>query len=226
MSLDITNDVISEALDIGAGLIVSHHPLFFSLKSITDRDIIGERIIRLLSSGLSAICMHTNLDAARGGVNDELAHAVGIVGAGEEAEFLSEDGQLPTGETFSYGRFGHLPKPCGMPEYLEFLKKALNTNGLRYYDAGRDVYNIAIVGGSGWDKFDQAIRRGCDTFITADIKYHVFLDAKEKNINLIDADHFCTENVVIEALANKLHTAFPNAEVKVAKNHIQTVKFY
>ena len=226
VSLDITNDVISEALEIGANLIVSHHPLFFSLKRVTDADTTGERIIRLLSGGLSAICMHTNLDAARGGVNDELACAVGIARAGEEAEFLFEDGQLPTGEAFSYGRFGCLPMPCAMPEYLEFLKKALNTNGLRYYDAGYDVYKVAIVGGSGADKFDQAVRRGCDTFITADIKYNYFLEAKEKGINLIDADHFCTENVVMGVLADKLCTAFPDVEVAMAKRHIQTVKFY
>ena len=226
VSLDITDEVISEAIEIGAGLIVSHHPMFFSLKNVTTEDTTGKNIVRMLSLDLSAICMHTNLDAARGGVNDELAAAVGIVSAGEVAELLSEDGRLPTGEVFSYGRFGCLETPRGLPEYLEMLKKALNTDGLRYYDAGREVYKVAVVGGSGGDMFEHVIRQGCDTFITADIKYHVFLQAKELGINLIDGDHFCTENVVTGALANKLRSAFPDAEVTVSKRHSQTVKFY
>ena len=227
VSLDITNDVISEALDIGANLIVSHHPLFFSLKSVSDTDPVGEKIVRLLSGGVSAICMHTNLDAARGGVNDALAAAVGLVGADGSisAELLSEDGCLPTGEAFSYGRYGYLRSPCNMPEYLTMLKKALNTNGLRYYDAGRDVYKVAVVGGSGGDMFDHVVRNGCDTFVSADIKYHVFLQAKELGINLIDGDHFCTENVVTGVLVSKLRAAFPVAQVMVSDRLTQTVKF-
>ena len=226
VSLDITQEVISEALDIGAGLIVSHHPLFFSLKNVTDADITGRRIINLLTGGISAICMHTNLDAARGGVNDALAAAAGIAYAGNDAEFLSEDGTLKTGETFSYGRVGFLETPLPLCEYLSFLKKALNTTGLRYHDAGRDVCKIAVVGGSGGDAMNSAVKQNCDTFITADIKYSLFLEAKEHGINLIDGDHFCTENLVIAPLSERIKTAFPNSEVIVSKKHSQTVKFY
>ena len=224
VSLDITNDVISEALETGASLIVSHHPMFFSLKSVTDTDTTGKKIVRMLTGGLSAICMHTNLDAARGGVNDELAIAVGIIDSGEEAELLSETVQPPSKDL--YGRFGYLENPCKLSEYLEFLKNALNTDGMRYYDAGWEVYKVAIVGGSGGDEFDFAVKCGCDTFISADIKYHIFLEAKERGINLIDADHFCTENVVTRVLASKLRAAFPGTEVNVSERHTQTVRFF
>jgi len=226
VSLDITSDVVSEALDIGAGLIVAHHPLFFSLKSITDMDTNGKKIVRLLSSGISAICMHTNLDAARGGVNDALAVVVGIADDECEAELLSEDGRHSSGEAFSYGRVGYLKNAYSMPEYLEMLKKALNTNGLRYHDAGREVYKVAVVGGSGGDRFEFVVKNDCDTFVTADIKYHTFLEAKELGINLIDGDHFCTENVVVKVLADKLQKEFPNTEVQVSERHVQTAKFY
>jgi len=225
VSLDITNDVISEALEIEAQLIVAHHPLFFSLKSVTDMDITGGKIVRLLSGGVSAICMHTNLDATRGGINDVLASVVGIAEDGKEADLLSEDDLLPSGETFSYGRVGYLKNPCPMPEYLEMLKKALKTNGLRYYDSGNDVYKVGIVSGSGGDKFHHALKHGCDTFITADVKYNVFLEAKELGVNIIDGDHYCTENVVTDVLATKLRSAFPGAEVVVSKKHMQTVRF-
>ena len=222
VSLDITQDVISEALDIGAGLIVSHHPLFFSLKSVTDTDIIGRKIVRLLSGGMSAICMHTNLDAAKDGVNDALAAAAGIV----SPSLLSENGHLPSGEAFSYGRVGYLEKPRKLSEYLDMLKYALNTNGLRYHDAGKDVYKVATVGGSGGGDLHHAVAHGCDTFVTADIKYDIFLEAKELGINIIDGDHFCTENLVTGVLIEKLRQAFSHADVFVSERHKQVAEYY
>jgi len=227
VSLDITSEVISEAHEIGAGLIVSHHPVFLSLRNVTDEDITGRRVIAMLSGGISAICMHTNLDAAHGGVNDALAAIAGIKSpAGGGPELLSEDDRLPTGEAYSYGRVGCLENPCSLPEYLKALKKALHTNGLRYFDAGREVYKVAVASGSGGDMFDHALRHGCDTFLTADIKYNLFLQARELGMNLIDGDHYCTENVVTGPLADKLSAAFPQAQVYVSKKHTQTVKFY
>ena len=226
VSLDITHEVISESLDAGAGLIVSHHPLFFTLKSVTDKDITGRKILRLLSGGMSAICMHTNLDAARGGTNDALAEAAGIAGGGREAQLLTEHGLLESGQAFSYGRVGHLQKPLPLSEYLMMLKSALKTNGLRYHDAGNEVYKVAVVGGSGGSELHHAISKGCDTFITADIKYDVFLEAKELGINLIDGDHFCTENLVVSPLAEKLSDAFPQANIVISKKHTQTARFF
>ena len=232
VSLDITNDVITEAIEYGAGLIVSHHPLFFTLTSVTNADTTGAKILRLISGGISAICMHTNLDAARGGTGDALAAAAGIVRSGVEkageagAALLSEDGRLETGEAYSYGRVGYLEKPCSMDEYLGMLRQTLKTDGLRYYSAGRDVHKIAVVGGSGGGELQHAISQGCDTFVTADIKYDVFLEAKERGVNLIDGDHYCTENLVIGPVAEKLRSAFPGAEVRVSSTHTQTVRFY
>ena len=217
VSLDITNDVISEAICEGAGLIVSHHPLFFLLKNVTDSDMTGTRIIRLLENGVAAVCMHTNLDAARGGVNDALAKAAGIA---DQAELFPAEA-LP-----AYGRSGYLKNPCGLAEYLGRLKESLNTNGLRYHDAGRDVCKVAVVGGSGGSELVNAHAAECDTFVTADIKYDVFLEAKELGINLIDADHFCTENVVTGVLAEKLRAAFPEIGVIVSKKHGQTARFF
>ena len=226
VSLDITPDVISEAIDVGAELIVSHHPLFFSLKSVTDADITGEKIVRLLNAGVSAICMHTNLDAARGGTNDALAAAAGISDDKRQADLLNEEGHLPDGTVFSYGRVGRLKHPCSLMEYLDLLKKALKTNGLRYYDAGKEVCKVAVVGGSGGSELHHAVKCGCDTFVTADIKYDVFLEAKEIGVNLIDGDHFCTEDLVTGVLAERLGAAFPEIAVSKALCHGQTARFF
>ena len=224
--LDITGDVITEALEAGAQVIVAHHPMFFTLESVTDTDLIGKKVVRLLSGGISAICMHTNLDAARGGVNDALAIAVGIADKSREAAPLSEERRLDSGEIVSLGRVGYLEKACCMSEYLDRLKKALKVNGIRYHDAGRDVHKIAISSGSGGGEWDNAKKSGCDTFVTADIKYHMFLEAKELSINIIDGGHYCTENLVSDVLAEKLSMAFPSVEVIISNKQNQTVDFF
>lgn len=221
ISLDITDDVIEEAIEKEAQLIVSHHPLFFSLKSVTDGDRIGRKILKLAENGISAICMHTNLDAAQGGVNDALAEAAGLT----NTEILNVEGIRSNGEKYSYGRYGELRTPLTMAEYLKMLKKSLNANGLRYHDAGKKVKKVAVVGGSGGGMLDFAIEAGCDTFITADIKYDSFLTAKELKINLIDADHFCSENTVIPYLARRIRLGFPGLEVILSDRHCQTARF-
>ena len=215
VALDITDEVIEEAVNADAQLIVSHHPLFFGLKNIVDSDNTGKKIIRLIQNGISAICMHTNLDAAVGGVNTCLAKTVGI------AE------PLPMYDTEAgIGCYGELAAPMEFNEYLSFVKSALNSKGLRYVSGNKTVKRVAVVGGSGGGDLERAIELGCDTFITADLKYHQFLLAKESGVNLIDGDHFCTENVVVPALAQRLSKCFPEIEVLISEKHSQTVCFF
>lgn len=213
VSLDITDDVVAEAADMGAELIVSHHPVFFDLKSVTDGDPVGRKIVAMLERGISAICMHTNLDAAAGGVNDALMEALG----GRVSGVLNEEDGI--------SRIGELEAPVELMRFLESAKAALECNGLRYWDASRPVKILGVCGGSGGGDLELAYRRGCDTYLTADVKYHQFLQAKELGINLIDADHFCTENVVTPVLAGLIRGSFPGVSVCISRRHGQTVSF-
>ena len=221
-ALDVTSEVVAEAAGLGAELIVSHHPMFFSLKSVTDCDPTGARVAALLRSGISAICMHTNLDAAVNGVNDTLARAAGI----ENASLLTVEGTDSSGREYSCARYGELSQPVRMDAYLRFLKDVLKTNGLRYYDAGRPVHRVATVGGSGGSYLHDAYEKGCDTLLTADVKYDVFLEAKELHMNLIDGDHFCTENLVVPVLRERLSGGFPDIDVRISSRHCQTARFF
>lgn len=208
LALDVTAEVVSEAAELGVELIVSHHPLIFTpIKNITD-----DTFLRLAREDIAVISMHTNLDIAEGGVNDVLLSLFNA----ERKDYLDED---------KCGRVGVLAQELDLSEFLIECKAALNANGLRYYDAGRRVKRIAVMGGSGGDYIADAVNKGCDTYITADIKHHQFLSAKELNINLIDADHFCTENPVIPAIAAKLQAAFPDVEFTVSKVHKQVAQF-
>lgn len=222
IALDITDEVIAEAVRMGADLIVSHHPLIFTpLKSVLSDDLVGRKLIKIIKNDISAICMHTNLDIAEGGVNDALMKALG----GSVTGFLEESGTDAEGNKVGCGRIGTLPVETDFSDFLIRCKNALHSNGLRYHDAGKAVHKLAVMGGSGGSCVALAKELGCDTYVTSDIKYNSFLDAKELGINLIDADHFCTENVVVPVLYEKLSAAFPDIQFKCSEVHRQTVQF-
>ena len=213
LALDITEDVIDEAVEMGAELIVSHHPIIFhKLSAVTD---VGSdtRVLHLIEQGIGAICMHTNLDIAEGGVNDVL---IRLLGADCE-EPLDTDG---------CGRVGELSQEMPLREFLSHCKSKLHANGLRYYDAGKPVKRLAVMGGAGADSLTSAWEKGCDTYVTADIKYHQFQEAASMGINLIDADHFSTENPVIPVLAEYLKREFPDLDVKVSERHKAIISFF
>ena len=213
LALDITEEVIREAMEMGAELIISHHPLIFRpLKSLTGEGP-GWKTLLLAENGLAAICMHTNLDIAEGGVNDVL---IRLLGAEPEGPVDAE----------GCGRVGTLPEPMRLKEFLQRCKERLNAKGLRYVDGGRPVSRLGVLGGAGGDEFRDALAKGCDTYVTADVKYHVFLEAVEEGVNLIDADHFCTENPVIPVLAQRLRRAFPDVDFLVSRRHHQLISFF
>ena len=169
--------------------------------------------MKLLSHGISAICMHTNLDVAEGGVNDVLAAALRL----EDPGPLSEEG---------VGRVGTLPEPMPLQAFIQEVCHTLGCNGLRYADAGSMVSRVAVGGGSCGDFEDAAIAAGCDTFVTADIGYHQFLDAPGKGINLIDAGHFPTEDLICPVLVSYLLAQFPELSVKKSTSHREVIQYY
>ena len=214
LSLDVTEEVVDEAVERGAQLIVSHHPVIWDeMKSLTDQKSGNEKLLRLLENGIAVISMHTNLDIVEGGVNDVL---LSLLGAENEGPFDDE----------GCGRKGRLQKALPLDAFLALCKEKLNTRGLRYYDAGRPAEHIAVRGGAGGSALIEAWRAGCDTYVTADVKYSVFLQARELGINLIDGDHFCTENPVIPVLAQKLRASFPEIRFFISERHGQTARFY
>ena len=215
VSLDITERVVQEAADGGFDLIVSHHPVmnctWHPVQTLRTDDRQGRILTKLTENRISAICMHTNLDAAEGGVNDVLAQKLGLEGLAP----LTEE---------KIGRIGTLK--CEMPlvEFTRFVIESLGCNGLRYTDCGKPVHRVAVGGGACGDYIPQAIAAGCDTFVTSDLRYHDFLDTTE--LHLIDAGHFPTEDVICEPLVTYLQRAFPTAIVmKTAAHDCETIQY-
>ena len=86
-------------------------------------------------------------------------------------------------------------------------------------DAGRPVRKVAVVGGAGVDMAEHALAQGCDTLVTSDVRYHEFLDVRDQGLNLMDAGHFPTENLVCSVLADWLRKGFPETEVWISERH-------
>ena len=217
VALDITEGVADEAIASGCQLVVAHHPVmncrWTPVQNIRDDTFQGHLFLKLLRNNVSAICMHTNLDIAWGGVNDALAQRLELVDPGP----LCENG---------LGRVGEYPESVALADYVRFVCQALGCNGLRYADAGKPVRRVAVGGGACGEFEEDAIRAGCDTFVTADLSYHQFLDAAGKGINLIDAGHFPTEDTVCEKVITYLTDRFPELAVSKSASHKEVIQYY
>lgn len=187
--LDITNDAIKYASKNGINLIVSHHPVIFGgIKSV----LADDPTYLLVRNGISAICAHTSLDIAKGGVNDALADALGF----KNAVPLSESGEtemVRVAET----------DPVSGEKLAKLCADRLST-AVSIADSGKTIRKTALCGGAGADFMHDAAKSGCDAFITGEAKHHEFLEAKAIGITLITAGHFETENPVVTVLADKI----------------------
>lgn len=215
VALDPYQHVCQEAADWGAELIVTHHPLIFDpQRAITDETSVGRNVLTLCRNGISAINAHTNLDQAEGGVNDIFAQILGL----SNIETICENGMQLL-------RCGDVPEQ-DLDTFLATVKQKLHCNGLRYCDSGKKVRKVAVGGGACGGEWHDALNAGCDTFVTADVKYHEFWDSFDSGLNIIDAGHFCTENPVCSYLADKIRETFPNLEVRISQTHKDCVKYY
>lgn len=214
VALDITCREVLEAEREGAQLLVAHHPLFWNLTSVTEDS--AEPVVALLNRGMSAICMHTNLDAAQGGVNDTLVRAVGLT----ELSAFGEDGRpLEDAQGRACGplRVGTLPGALSAAKFAEAVKASLRAPGVQVLDTGRPVHRVGLCSGSGGALFSAAAALGCDTFLTGEAKHSLFLEARERGVNLLAAGHYSTEQPVCETLARVLAQSLPG--LRVVKAH-------
>ena len=217
VALDPFRTVIDEAIALKADLIVTHHPLIFrdKLMAVNEDTEAGRCVLELIEHGIAAINAHTNLDMAPGGVNEVLAKTLGLMNM-EIVDPVDNYGLL---------RKGEVPEQP-VENFLATVREKLDCKGLRYVSSGKPVRVVAVGGGSCADFMPQALAAGCDTFVTADVKYNQFRTAYELGLNLIDAGHFHTENPVMPVVAEKLRANFPGVEVIFSENHEDVMNFF
>lgn len=213
VALDILPETILEAESLGAQLIVAHHPVIFRpAASVTDRDTTGLRVLMLAERGIAAICMHTNLDAAVGGVNDVLAERLG----------LKDIQILPNSDNIC--RFGRVSsaKVC---DFAKSVRDLLGANGTRFHDAGRSVECVAVGGGACGDYIAAAVAAGCDTLVLGEAAHHEGLEAQMLGLNLVEVGHFASENVVCDALVKLIRERFADVDVLLSETQREVMEY-
>ena len=198
-ALDITPEVVEEAAAKQCEMIVSHHPVIFDpLKKIGPQDV----PFQLVQAGISAICMHTNLDAAEGGVNEVLA---GIFDMKNMETFAEGCGRVGAIEEIAVPELARkaqqeLAARCNQPKNGPAVQ-------VKFVDAGKPVKRLAIISGAGGSLFADAIAMGADCLLTGEANHHHAIDAKRLGLSLIAAGHYATEFPVTAAVAAKLRAA-------------------
>ena len=208
VALDVTAETLAEAEQNGCQLIVTHHPVIFHpLKKLSPADL----PFQLVQKGISAICMHTNLDAAEGGVNEVLA---GIFGMKNWEPFAG-----------GCGRVGEV-EPITVPELARKAQAVLGGRcnrprsgpavQVKFADTGKTVKRLAVISGAGGSMFEDALAVGADCLLTGEANHHAAIDAVRLGLSLVAAGHYATEFPVCAAIADRLRTAFPELEVRVS----------
>ncbi len=220
VALDPFEAVCKEAREMGAELLVTHHALIWQPGFVTDESAWGRNTLYLIENGIAHINAHTNLDCAPGGVNDTLAHTLGL----ENIQVIAPNGTDEQGREYGLLRQGEIVQQP-LEAFMETVKEKLGCRGLRYVNCGKAVSKVAVGGGACAGYLQQAAAAGCDTFVTADVRYNQFWDAQDLGINLIDAGHFHTENPVCQVLADAISAAFPEITVEISKKHTDTMNY-
>lgn len=198
ISLDLDEEVIKKSIISDCNLIINHHPLIFSpIKSIDLSKTYNKNIKMLIKENISVYAMHTNLDKAKGGVNDNLAKILGI----DKVKNLDVYNKYPL------ARYGDIKK-IKASLFAEKVKESLKCKKIILYgDMDKEISKIGLCGGAGSEFIEDAIKKDLDLIITSDVKYHEALD-HYRDIVIIDPGHFASENHVIYMLKDILENKF------------------
>jgi len=199
-ALDFSQQVLDEAIEKGAQLIVTHHPILFGgRKNLCTDDPEGILLCNLVRSGISLIAMHTNYDSAYPGVNDALADALGL----HDVEPLEQGMCIGTVEATSLSAFkAHVEASLG--------------GVVRAYGAPETpLRRVAVMGGAADDFAHIAIAAGADVYVTGEVGYHKGLDAVDRGMCVLEAGHAATENPAILMLAGGLQNAADMVQYKI-----------
>lgn len=199
-ALDITRATVLEAAQNGCNVILAHHPVIFSPIKAIDGD---SAVALLLQNKITAICAHTNLDSAKGGVNDTLAALF---------DMQSTSAFVPC------GRIGTLKTPMTATQLAAKCTEILGSHGT-FFDSGKAIKTLAVVSGAGGDFYKEAQSAGADCLLTGEMHYHHALDAANDNFSFVAAGHFETEYPITTVMAQKLSAEFAGMKILISKTN-------
>jgi len=225
IALDPTLQVLEEAIQKKANIILTHHPLIFHpLKKVNTATPIGQFLKKALVHDIAVVSCHTNLDIISDGVSDALARVLYL----HNTRPLTLTGNRPDQ---GFGKVGNLPKPMQGAAFIHFVAQRLKLEAMMI--AGplpATVSTIAVCGGSGSDLAEAALQAGADVYITAELKHSVARWAEDNGLCAIDAGHFATENIIITSLLARMTAFFAKnnnpAPVMASQRQNSPLRFY
>ena len=213
LALDCTDKVIEEAKEVGANLILTHHPLIFKKpSSITTETLLGRKIIKLIKNDINLYSAHTNWDSVREGINDTIVTMLGF-----KSEEIIDRHKVDS--SAGIGRIVTLEEEVTLKDLIEKCKKTFSIENLRYSgELDKKINKIAIINGSGQSYFEDAIKKGADLVITGDTTYHFVSDYTEMGMVILDIGHFKSEWPVLIEVNKKLEY-----ELKALEENIEFI---
>lgn len=215
---EMSDHTIDEALNKGANMVISHHPLMLKsgIRQVSPINRVGRIICRAIENKMVLYSMHTNMDSAPTGVNDLFAKKLNL----QNVSVLAPTALNEVG----LGRVGDLGKPMKTIDFLQWVKEVLGVSVLKYYGSDdKNIRRVAVCGGSGSSLIRDALAAGADAYISGDIKYHDFHLPDHKMI-IADLGHLETEHFVKEIIYNELKENFTNFAVHFCESEMMRIK--
>ena len=204
VALDCSKAVAEEAAELGADLVLTHHPLFFHpVKRLWYSAPETAAACALVRRGIGLFSAHTNLDAALGGVNDTLCALMSVFDA------------IPFDE--GIGRVGTLKEAIALSEFATRAEQLLQTSVRFSGSPNALVRRVAVMGGSGGSSIQPAARERADVLLTGEVKHSDALDAQTLGLNLVVAGHYETERIVLEPLIRRLQNECFNVQYNLSR---------
>lgn len=219
--LDVTEEVVHEAIAGGFNLILSHHPLLFEgIKSLTGATYVERSLLLAARHRISIYSAHTNLDNAPNGVNDRIASLIGL----KETTFLRSEGARD-GMEYGSGKVGILEHEEEEETFLLRIKDLFQTGCIKHTAfSGRKIRKVAICGGSGAFLLPDALSCKADAYLTADLKYHNYFTAENK-ILLADFGHYESEQFTKELICDIIRKKRTTFAVQLTKVNTNPIKY-
>jgi dinuclear metal center YbgI/SA1388 family protein len=203
-SLDPTPETVRFAENHSCQLLITHHPVFLEpFRNVTTESLAGKTVMEAARTGVSVLSLHTNLDAAPGGLNDLLAAKLGL---------HSVYTPLPA----RCARMGSLAEPAGVFQLTRRWAEDLGIPHARVVAReDKQVHTVFCASGSGMSYLRDALQHGADLMVTGDVRYHAAREALELGMPVIDAGHFGLEKVAVPLLLNAFRNEFQKMNVSV-----------
>ena len=220
LCLDVTPEIIDEAIQMRCNLVVSHHPLLFrGLKQVADMNDVQRTVRQAIKHDICIISMHTNMDNARDGVNWKMAEKLGLT----DVDFFARKtvGDISCGS----GVTGLLRQPKEALAFIEQVKKAFDVECAQCNEVlQRPIKKVAICGGAGDFLLDEAIATGADAFITGEMHYHQYF-GHEQEIQICVIGHFQSEQFTTEVFRHIIQSRCPGVRCCIAQTKTNPILY-